>query len=84
MQKGKLSWHVACDESGVGGQKFYGFGSLWMKYQRRGDFVVPHGDVGGMGKELMYIFENTKTRLAGEGNSTVPGHGIIVIRDGFF
>lgn len=39
MQKGKLIWHVACDESGVGGQKFYGFGSLWMKYQRRGDFV---------------------------------------------
>jgi len=39
MQQGKLIWHVACDESGVGGQKYYGFGSLWMKYQRRGDFV---------------------------------------------
>lgn len=39
MQKGKLIWHVACDESGIDGQKFYGFGSLWMKYQRRGDFV---------------------------------------------
>lgn len=36
---GKLSWHVSCDESGIDGQKFYGFGSLWMKYQRRGDFV---------------------------------------------
>lgn len=35
---GKLIWHVACDESGIDGQKFYGFGSLWMKYQRRGDF----------------------------------------------
>lgn len=39
MQDGKLIWHVACDESGVGGQKYYGFGSLWMKYQRRGDFA---------------------------------------------
>ncbi len=39
MQNGKLIWHVACDESGIDGQKFYGFGSLWMKYQRRGDFV---------------------------------------------
>ncbi len=36
---GKLIWHVACDESGTDGQRFYGFGSLWMKYQRRGDFV---------------------------------------------
>ncbi|MCR1000245.1 DUF3800 domain-containing protein [Serratia rubidaea] len=35
---GKLIWHVACDESGIDGQRFYGFGSLWMKYQRRGDF----------------------------------------------
>lgn len=38
MNKGKLIWHVACDESGIDGQKYYGFGSLWMKYQRRGDF----------------------------------------------
>lgn len=36
---GKLIWHVSCDESGIDGQKYYGFGSLWMKYQRRGDFV---------------------------------------------
>ncbi|MCD3180328.1 DUF3800 domain-containing protein, partial [Salmonella enterica subsp. enterica serovar Enteritidis] len=36
---GKLIWHVACDESGIDGQRFYGFGSLWMKYQRRGDFA---------------------------------------------
>ncbi|MBY5922012.1 DUF3800 domain-containing protein [Ferrimonas balearica] len=39
MQNGKLIWHVACDESGVDGQAYYGFGSLWMKYQRRGDFA---------------------------------------------
>lgn len=36
---GKMIWHVACDESGIDGQRFYGFGSLWMKYQRRGDFA---------------------------------------------
>ncbi|MCW2479763.1 DUF3800 domain-containing protein [Candidatus Symbiopectobacterium sp. NZEC135] len=36
---GKLIWHVACDESGIDGQRYYGFGSLWMKYQRRGDFA---------------------------------------------
>lgn len=38
VSPGKLIWHVACDESGIDGQRFYGFGSLWMKYQRRGDF----------------------------------------------
>ena len=36
---GKLIWHVACDESGIDGQRYYGFGSLWMRYQRRGDFA---------------------------------------------
>lgn len=39
MKHGKLIWHIACDESGVDGQVYYGFGSLWMKYQRRGDFA---------------------------------------------
>lgn len=38
-EKGKLIWHIACDESGIDGQRYYGFGSLWMKYQRRGDFA---------------------------------------------
>lgn len=27
MQDGKLFWHVACDESGVDSQIYYGFGS---------------------------------------------------------
>lgn len=35
------TWLVSADESGVGGQQFYGFGSLWMPWERRGDF---HGD----------------------------------------
>jgi hypothetical protein len=30
----------SCDESGVHGAKFYGFGSLWMAWQRRGDFAA--------------------------------------------
>ncbi len=38
----KMVWHVACDESGVDGQPFYGFGSLWMSYQRRTE-LTPHG-----------------------------------------
>jgi len=38
MGKGKLIWHIACDESGTEGARFYGFGSLWMRWQRRGDF----------------------------------------------
>lgn len=35
----RISWLVSCDESGTGGARYYGFGTLWMKYQRRGDFV---------------------------------------------
>jgi hypothetical protein len=29
---------VSCDESGIHGDRFYAFGSLWMPWQRRGDF----------------------------------------------
>ncbi|MDD9945710.1 MAG: DUF3800 domain-containing protein [Myxococcales bacterium] len=36
---GTLRWLISCDESGVGGATHYGFGSLWMKWQRRGDFA---------------------------------------------
>jgi len=35
---GVRRWLISCDESGVGGQRFYGFGTLWMNWQRRGDF----------------------------------------------
>lgn len=37
--RGKLRWLISCDESGVGGASYYGFGSLWMSWQRRGDFA---------------------------------------------
>lgn len=29
---------IYCDESGIDGQVFYGFGSLWLPWERRGDF----------------------------------------------
>ncbi|WP_437653708.1 DUF3800 domain-containing protein [Sorangium sp. So ce1182] len=35
---GVLRWLISCDESGVDGSRYYGFGTLWMKWQRRGDF----------------------------------------------
>jgi hypothetical protein len=31
---------VYCDESGIDGQRYYGFGSLWMPWERRGDFCA--------------------------------------------
>lgn len=36
---GRLVWLISCDESGTGGARYYGFGSLWMRWQRRGDFA---------------------------------------------
>lgn len=36
---GKLRWLISCDESGIHGAPYYGFGTLWMKWQRRGDFA---------------------------------------------
>lgn len=35
---GLRRWLISCDESGVHGSTHYGFGSLWMSWQRRGDF----------------------------------------------
>jgi hypothetical protein len=35
---GTERWLISCDESGTGGQRFYGFGTLWMNWQRRGNF----------------------------------------------
>lgn len=36
---GAKRWLISCDETGVHGARFYGFGSLWMAWQRRGDFA---------------------------------------------
>lgn len=35
-----VKWLVSCDESGIHGARYYGFGSLWMPWQRRGDFAA--------------------------------------------
>ncbi|MDU4154995.1 MAG: DUF3800 domain-containing protein [Enterobacteriaceae bacterium] len=64
--QGKLIWHVACDESGIDGQRFYGFGSLWMKYQRRGDFAKLIRDVRekhGYFQEIKWQKANSKKFL---------------------
>ena len=34
---GYKNFLICCDESGVHGAEFYGFGSLWMPWERRGD-----------------------------------------------
>lgn len=36
---GHRNYLVYCDESGTGGSVYYGFGSLWMPWERRGDFT---------------------------------------------
>jgi hypothetical protein len=36
---GYRNFLVYCDESGQSGKKYYGFGSLWMPWERRGDFT---------------------------------------------
>jgi len=35
---GVRRWLISCDETGLNGARFYGFGSLWMGWQRRGEF----------------------------------------------
>ena len=40
LQPGVLRWLISCDESGTGGSPFYGFGTLWMNWQRRGEFAT--------------------------------------------
>jgi hypothetical protein len=37
---GVRRWLIGCDESGVHGSPHYGFGTLWMSWQRRGDFAA--------------------------------------------
>src|SRR5690349_1887942 len=37
---GVIRWLVSCDESGVHGARYYGFGTLWMPWQRRGAFAA--------------------------------------------
>jgi hypothetical protein len=36
---GHRNYLVYCDESGIDGKKYYGFGSLWLPWERRGDLT---------------------------------------------
>jgi len=36
---GVRPWLISCDESGIDARRYYGFGSLWMAWDRRGQFV---------------------------------------------
>lgn len=58
-----LRWLVCCDESGIDGKRFYGFGSLWMKEQRRGEI---QRDVRAIRERHKYVdeFKWNKVRLA--------------------
>ena len=40
MVPGYRNYLICCDESGVHGAVYYGFGSLWMPSERRGDFYA--------------------------------------------
>ncbi len=42
---GHRNYLVFCDESGIDGQRYYGFGSLWMPHERRGDFAALISDL---------------------------------------
>jgi hypothetical protein len=37
---GYRNYLVCCDESGIHGAVYYGFGTLWMPWERRGDFTA--------------------------------------------
>jgi hypothetical protein len=42
---GYRNYVVYTDESGMHGAKYYGFGSLWIPWERRGDFQsIPSAD----------------------------------------
>lgn len=56
---------VYCDESGIdGGQNYVGFGSLWLPFERRGDFTAM---VGALRHEYEYL-EEIKWKKVKTGN----------------
>lgn len=55
-------WLVACDESGIDGGRYYGFGSLWLAWERRGDLTGQLGELRdrhGFHEELKWNKANT-------------------------
>lgn len=57
---GVKRWLISCDESGVDNAPYYGFGSLWMPWQRRGDF---HRMFSQCRDEHKYFYEVKWTRV---------------------
>lgn len=51
---GVKRWLISCDETGFNGARHYGFGALWMPWQRRGDFA---GLIRGLRDEHNYPYE---------------------------
>lgn len=49
-----LRWLISCDESGTGGANYYGFGTLWMREQRRGEF---YGEITRLRHRHKYFHE---------------------------
>lgn len=43
---GRRPWLISCDESGTDGARYYGFGYLWMSWDRRGDFLADLREIG--------------------------------------
>lgn len=39
-------WLVACNQAGISGESHYGFGTLWMRYDRRGNFSGSFAQMG--------------------------------------
>lgn len=56
-ESSRRDWLIACDESSIDSGKHYGFGCLWMPYDRRGDFFQLWSDLlrsTGLGHECKW------------------------------
>ena len=63
---GVRSWLIACDESGIHDSTHYGFGSLWLKWQRRGDFINDFREMKklhGMTRECKWTYARSMKYL---------------------
>jgi hypothetical protein len=58
---GHRNYLIFCDESGTGGGVYYGFGSLWIPWDRRGSFT---GLIGGLRDEHRYHDEIKWTNVS--------------------
>lgn len=59
----EAQWLVSCDESGTHGARYYGFGSLWMGWRRRGVFsgaIQKLREEHGFSDELKWNKANSK------------------------